>query len=182
MDRTDVIKRFRIYKMSENERVGAFDCGDADLNDFVLNDAQPYRKAKLAITYTIVDKYDDSNVVAFFCLSNDKIAISDFDTKTDYNRFSKRFANAKRMKSYPAAKNGRFAVAQSMKGLSIGSAMLKFIKSFFVMDNKTGCRFLTVDAYVDAIPFYLKNGFVPLKDVDQSVDTRLLYFDLNDVG
>jgi hypothetical protein len=58
------------------------------------------------------------------------------------------------MKSYPAAKIGRFAVAQSMKGLSIGSAMLKFIKSFFVMDNKTGCRFLTVDAYVDAIPFY----------------------------
>ena len=89
MDRTDVVKRFRIYKLSENERVDVFDCGDADLNDFVLNDAQPYRKAKLAVTYTIVDKNDNCNVAAFFCLSNDKISISDFDTRTNFNRFSK---------------------------------------------------------------------------------------------
>jgi len=25
--------------------------------------------------------------------------------------------------------------------------------------NKTGCRFITVDAYRDAVPFYLRNGF-----------------------
>lgn len=28
-----------------------------------------------------------------------------------------------------------------------------------VSDNKTGCCFLTVDAYPSAVPFYLKNGF-----------------------
>ena len=46
------------------------------------------------------------------------------------------------------------------------------------MDNKTGCRFLTVDAYAGAVPFYLKNGFIPLNDEDADADTRLLYFDL----
>ena len=55
------------------------------------------------------------------------------------------------------------------------------IKSYFVVDNKTGCRFLTVDAYADAVPFYLKNVFVPLNEDDKDDDTRLLYFDLNDV-
>ena len=108
--------------------------------------------------------------------------MTDFDNKTEYNRFRKRFVNAKRIKSYPAAKIGRFAVSKTMKGKEIGSSLLEFIKSFFVVDNKTGCRFLTVDAYADAVPFYLKNGFIPLCEEDKNDDTRLLYFDLNDVS
>lgn len=31
--------------------------------------------------------------------------------------------------------------------------MLDFIKSYFLIDHKSGCRFLTVDAYVEALPF-----------------------------
>ena len=61
--------------------------------------------------------------------------------------------------------------------LKIGS-----IKSYFVMDNKTRCRFLTVDAYADAVPFYLKNCSVQLNEDDRDDDKRLLYFDLNDVS
>ena len=52
----------------------------------------------------------------------------------------------------------------------------------FVNDNKTGCRFLTVDAYADVIPFYTKNDFVALDDNDTDARTRLLYFDLNDIA
>lgn len=62
--------------------------------------------------------------------------------------------------------------------MRIGSYLIDFIKSYFLMDNKTGCRFLTVDAYAGAVPFYLKNGFIPLNDEDADADTRLLYFDL----
>lgn len=182
MEKEEAFAQYRIYKLAEDERIESFDCGDADLNDFALNDAQPYRKEKLAVTYTLLDKEDSSIVAAFFCLLNDRISMADFDTKTEYNRFRKRFVNAKRIKSYPAAKIGRFAVSKSMKGKNIGSFLLDFIKSFFVVDNKTGCRFLTVDAYADAVPFYLKNGFVPLNEDDKDDDTRLLYFDLNDVS
>jgi len=66
--------------------------------------------------------------------------------------------------------------------IKTGTLLLNFIKSYFVVDNKTGCRFLTVDAYADAVPFYLKNGFVPLNEDDKEDDARLLYFDLNDVS
>ena len=62
--------------------------------------------------------------------------MADFDTKTEYNRFRKRFVNAKRIKSYPAAKIGRFAVAKSMKGKNIGLFLLDFIKSYFVLTTK----------------------------------------------
>ena len=182
MTKEEVLARFRVYKLGEDESVKSFDCGDADLNDFILNDALPYRRERLAVTYTFVDKEDSNRVAAFFCLSNDRISLADFDTKTKYNRFSRRFVNEKRLKSYPAVKIGRLGVAQSMKGMSMGSLLLDFIKSYFLIENKTGCRFITVDAYAAAVPFCIKNGFVPLNDDDIDDATRLLYFDLNDVS
>ena len=73
--------------------------------------------------------------------------------------------------------------------------MLDFVEGwFYSSDNKTGCRFIIVDA-VNAshvIAFYQKNGFKPLfssekqeflytggkKDEPIALDTRLMYFDL----
>ena len=43
-------------------------------------------------------------------------------------------------------------------------------------------RFITVDAYADALPFYYKQGFIPLSKTDEGADTRLLYFDLQSVN
>ena len=37
------------------------------------------------------------------------------------------------------------------------------------------------EKYTDAIPFYLKQGFLPLSKEDEGADTRLLYFDLETV-
>ena len=47
---------------------------------------------------------------------------------------------------------------------------------------KATANFWITGTYADAIPFYLKNSFVPLNEVDKGDETRLLYFDLNDVG
>ena len=86
------------------------------------------------------------------------------------------------LKSYPAVKIGRLGVSVDNKGKSIGSFIIDFVKAYFVFNNKSGCRFITVDAYSDAIPFYKKNGFVPINDADINDKTRLLYFDLNDIN
>ena len=181
MEDREFTERYTIHRMVEQEFVTTFNCGDEDLNGFILTDAPLYRKEKLAVTYTVFEKSNRDNVIAFFSLSNDRISISDFDNKTRYNRFSRRFNNHKRLKSYPAAKIGRLGVSESMKGMNIGSMLLRFINLSFPADNKTGCRFITVDAYAAAIPFYLRNGFVPLNDEDADEPTRLLYFDLNDL-
>lgn len=182
MEAAEIRSRYEVRKLSADEHINSFNCGDADLNDFLLNEAAFYRKALLAVTYVFENK-DTKQVVAFFSLANDKVSLSDFENKTEFNRFrKKRFVNEKRLRSYPAAKLCRLGVDESMKGQSIGTVLLDFIKSYFVVDNKTGCRFLTVDAYANAVPFYLKNGFVPLNEDDNDDDTRLLYFDLNDVS
>lgn len=57
---------------------------------------------------------------------------------------------------------------------------MDFIKDYFIDNNKTGCRFITVDAYLNAISFYEKNDFVPLLPNDNDEHTRLFYFDLKE--
>ena len=102
--------------------------------------------------------------------------------KTDFNRFRKhRFVNEKRLQSYPAVKLCRLGVAQSIRGKNVGSMLLDFIKLYFIGENKTGCRFITVDAYINAVPFYEHNDFQHLKIHDEDRITRLLFFDLSDI-
>jgi GNAT superfamily N-acetyltransferase len=86
----------------------------------------------------------------------------------------------KHLKSYPAVKVGRFGVHREYHRKRIGTEVMDFIKAFFTKRNKTGCRFITVDAYKNegAINFYSRNGFLFLTPEDEKEDTRLMYFDL----
>lgn len=67
-----------------------------------------------------------------------------------------------------------------MQRQRLGTALLDFIKVWFTQGNKTGCRFIIVDAYNKAhiIQFYQKNGFQFLIEEDSSDETRLMFFDL----
>lgn len=174
-------EQLRVRKLSPAEHIASFDCGNEDLNSFILEEAPAYCKALLAVTYVVEDS-ESGKVLAYFSLANDKVSLSDFASKTEFNHFRKhRFVNEKRLRSYPAGKLCRLAVDNAAKNLHIGSNLIRFVKRYFITDNKTGCRFLTVDAYAGAIPFYLKNGFIPLNEDDAGQATRLLYFDLNDL-
>ena len=39
-------------------------------------------------------------------------------------------------------------------------------------------RYITVDAYISAIPFYEKNGFVRLTKKEEDEHTRLMFFNM----
>lgn len=181
MTADQIASQFNIHRLGKGEIISSFDCGDSDLNDFILNESQLYRKARLAVSY-IIERKESKDVIGFFSLANDRVSISDFENKSDFNKFRKRrFVNEKRIKSYPATKICRLGVDISEKGKSLGTFILDFVKSYFVFDNKTGCRFLTVDAYVDAIPFYTQNGFLPLNEETDNDHTKLLFFDLDEI-
>ncbi len=85
------------------------------------------------------------------------------------------------MKSYPAIKICRLGVSIHLKNMHIGTYLIDLIKRMYYSDIKAGCRFVTVDAYRAAIPFYEKNGFIPLNKDDEDDPTRVLYFDLMDL-
>lgn len=179
MTREEFQERCIVRRLNIGDTVDAFDCHDEDLNDFILNEASLYRNALLSVTYVVEDK-NSGEVLAYFSLANDKISISDFESKTEFNRFRKhRFVNEKRLRSYPAIKIGRLAIAKSAQHQSIGTYLLEFIEDYFIVDNKSGCRFVTVDAYVDALPFYIKNNYQFLNNDDEDKRTRVMYFDLS---
>jgi len=75
----------------------------------------------------------------------------------------------------------RFAVHAGIANNSrMGERLATVGKVWFVSNNKTGCRFLVVDAYniPQVLNFYTKNGFSFMTSKDEKDPTRIMYFDL----
>lgn len=171
-----------------------FCCDDKDLDDFFLNDALFYDTELLGKTYAWVSSADTRIILGLVTLANDSLKLQHL-AKSAINRLQRGVPNAKRGINFPAVLIGRLGVASNYrgKGLNIGSQILDFIKDWFrSSDNKTGCRFIVVDAYNNpqTLHFYEKNGFKPLYkseheereflelDDSESLATRFLFFDL----
>lgn len=167
-------------KLTEDHQILPFDCGDKpedkDLNNFLLSDAKGYYVKLLAVTYLIEA---DGVTSAFFCVSNDSISIEKADSKTQWQKlFKKRMPENKRFDSYPAVKIGRLATHRDYQGSGLGTGLLDFIKGWFISNNRTGCMYITVDAYRQSLKFYEKNDFLYLSKRDENAKTRLMYYNL----
>jgi GNAT superfamily N-acetyltransferase len=173
-----ILKILRLSRLDRGETIQPFDCGDYDLNEFLTEHAAEYESQMLAVTYLIEPKTRD-RTIAFYSLLNDKVSISDVDSNRKWKKiFSDTLPKGKRFKIYPAVKIGRLGVDVSMKGQGIGTKIIDYIISNFQNDRRSGCKYLTVDAYRDSLSFYVKNGFKFLTEKDSSAATRLMYFDL----
>ena len=170
-------------RLNPSNIVKKFSCGDDDLDDFILHRASAFQKHLLSVSYACVDVSNPGAVLAYCSLANDKVAITDFKDNAEFNRFRKKrgFPNEKRLKSYPAVKLCRLGVDVAVKGQQIGTTIIDYIKWMYMNNNRAGCRFLTVDAYLNAVPFYEKNGFRFMNAEDNDPHTRLMYYDLMDI-
>ncbi len=182
------------YNKNVRENCLPFTCGDDDLDDFFLHDADLYADELLGKTYCWITTDTPHRIVALFTLVNDSIKTK-LIPSNDKNRLQRNIVNPKRGRSYPAVLIGRLGVSQEYQGIpnQIGRQLMTFIKDWFRHeDNKTGCRFIVVDAYnkEKVLRYYEKNGFVPLYrteaieksyydiPIEETLKTRLLYFDL----
>jgi len=168
--------QFTFVRLKSDHYFKPFDCGNGDLNEFLTSDSKDFLNHLLAVTYIIET---EGETVGFFSLLNDKIAVTDLSSNRKWkNLFRDRFPNNKRFRSYPAVKLGRLGVNNNFQNQGIGKSILDFLKYLFISNNRTGCRYLTVDAYRESLPFYEKNHFSYLTDSDSDHDTRLMYYDL----
>lgn len=174
MNLTDCI----LTRLDPSDNLTNFSCGDSDLEDFLQNDAINYQNELLAVTYLFLNNNDRLEIVAFFSVTNDKL--TDDGTITIWNRLSRRIPNYKRRKQYPSVLLARLGVDSKYQGFGIGANIIQFIKGWFTIKNKTGCRFLVIDAYNkdSVINFYSKNGFDFLTIHDVNSTTRHMYYDL----
>ncbi|MDE6341728.1 MAG: GNAT family N-acetyltransferase [Muribaculaceae bacterium] len=164
-----------LLKLSSDTDLSGFDCGDEDLNDFLVEDAKGFLDKRIATSYILKD---GDYIVAYFCLLNDKISRQDV-TNSQWKKIKGAFPERKQFGSYPAIKIGRFAVSSKYKGRNIGSDLMSLLKGMLnEHPNYSAFRYLTVDAYLSAIEFYKKNGFKVLSEKIIGDHTRLMFFDM----
>jgi len=176
---------FRISPVQDFSIFTGFSCladtdTDRDLEEFIRHDAARHSHDKIAITYTLqtdTENIPDSEPLGFATLQNDAIVVeSNGDLPGVCSEYPYR--------SYPAVKIGRFGIRIDLQGNTLGSLFLYMIKLLFTTNNRTGCRFVTVDARrdkrnkVDVRPFYEKNGFGILPCRPRTSTSIPMYFDL----
>jgi GNAT superfamily N-acetyltransferase len=178
MQNSSLPANIKLARMEQDTTILPFESEDKDLNDFLLNDAKHYLKSLLAVTYLL---QTGDETIAYFSLSNDNLSKSDSE-KSTWSKLNRAIANDKRRRTYPAVKIGRLAVAKKYAGMGVGRFIIKTVEGMFISEQqRTGCRFITVDAYRSALSFYQKNEFKFLTEQDAADDTRTMYFDLKAV-
>jgi GNAT superfamily N-acetyltransferase len=169
----------RVFLLKEDTQIDPFDCGDETLNKFLFNEAKDYQTERLAVTHLV---RLGGKFVAYFSLLNDKVEFNllEQNAKSQWNRFNRTnsIPNPKRRRAYPAVKIGRLAVDKEFGGFGVGKHLIRVIQGIVLRNETVAFRFLTVDAYAAAIPFYIKNDFDFLSDKDINDNTRSLYLDL----
>ena len=177
--------------------ISQFDCGDDDLNEFFNTDALMYQEQLIGQTYAFTLDSEPTKIVCAFSVSNDSLRVDNIPNSRR-KKVIKPIPHTKIFPAFPAVKIGRLGVDVNFRGFDIGAQLMDFIKAWFVEDaNKTGCRFITVDAYNNdkAKSYYERNGFDYLFGSEQSelehinesrnenrqlpeLQTRIMYFDL----
>lgn len=181
-----------LCEMVESADVDEFVCGDKDIDEFFSMDCFGYAKQLLGKTYCFQLKENPHKIVCAFTLANASIRVDDLPNARK-KKIETDIPHAKSLKDYPAVLLGRLGVSSEFQSRHIGSEVLDFVKYWFVEpNNKTGCRFVIVDAYNNpaTMAFYERNGFKMVFSTDEQekdyrhleqniqLNTRLMYFDL----
>lgn len=174
-----------------------FTCKDEDITEFFTQDFADYAYQLLGKSYCFV-KPDTSEIVCAFTVANSSVKVDSLPSNLR-NKLNRKIPNAKRRPQYPAVLVGQLAVSDLFSGHHVGDELLDFIKSWFIDPlNKTGCRYVIVDAvnHPKVFEYYQRNGFKFLFSSDEEewiflhnkgleqttpiepMKTRLMYFDL----
>lgn len=178
----------------QGEPLYKFSCGNDDLDEFFHKDYLPYEDELMGKSYCYGIKENDSfRIVAAFTVSNHSIRNRLLSSGAK-KLLQENVSQEKRNIDFPAVLIGRIGVDVEFQDKHIGSELMDFIKAWFVdSDNKTGCRFILVDAYNNpaTINYYKANGFRylfnnidsekkyrKLEGVEGDLHTRTMIFDL----
>jgi len=111
-----------------------FSCGDKDLDNFFLHDAEKYRRQLLGKTYCYRLDDDNSVIVCIFTVSNSSIDARNLPNSRR-KKLTENVPHEKSLSSYPATLIGRLGVNKEFAGKGIGSDLINFIKNWMLLPS-----------------------------------------------
>lgn len=156
---------------------GGFSCADEDISEFFNVEFADYTEQLLGKSYCFVTQRGERAIVCAFTVANSCIKVDNLPNKKR-NKINRKIPNAKRRSQYPAVLVGQLAVNSKFRGLHIGGEVMDFIKSWFIDPlNKTGCRYIIVDAIntPKVLQYYTDNGFSFIFSSDEEESKYMLH-------
>jgi len=139
----------RIERLSEAHDLRGFDCGNADFNDFIQNDALKDMREHNSVTYVGIRA---RRPVAFVSLATAAYKAALLRTK-DQGDF--------KYKQVPALKVARIATDLGGQAKGCASTLLDYCFAVGLKVRELcGCRLMVTDALIERIGWYEKRGFV----------------------
>ena len=139
----------------------AFDCGKPQLNEYLKKYAWQNQKRRYSITFVATIE-NTKEIAGYYCTSASSIEFAKIPDAVN-----------KKLPKYPAPVMliGQLAVDQKMQGKGLGKLLLMHALSRAVrISSEIGIFAVRVDAMdQEAKDFYLKYGFIPLKDAEFSL-------------
>lgn len=134
----------------DHDRAG-FDCGRAELNDWLRRIARQHQARGISQTYVAADEQAPARVLGYYALTVTEIDGTDLPHGAR-KRFPRRI---------PGVRLGRLAVDRGVQGKGLGGLLLMdAIERTRHVRREAGSVGLFVDAIDDAAArFYLKHGF-----------------------
>jgi len=144
--------------VDSHDRKG-FDCGEPALNEFLQKTARQHRDKGLSNTFVLTDEQAPHLILGFFTLS-----FLEIDAECLPVKYSRNLPKSSRL---PAAKLARLAVTTASQGKGYGDLLVAdAIKRVLATTRESGgLTGFFVDAKNEKVKkFYLRFGFIPLKD------------------
>ena len=174
-----------------------FDCGREDINNFFHNDVERNEAQMFGKTYAFCPAGDPDTIAGAITVANASI----FTRHISWRRrdvIGAEVGTEKAGQNFPAVLLGRLGVDYRYQHLHLGHQIVDYVKAWFSSEsNKSGCRFLIVDAYNEQrlIQFYEHCGlklFFTTEEQEKKyrnirdregeppvkLETRLMFFDL----
>ena len=136
----------------------AFDCGVAELNKFIKNDARQQQSKNLNRTFILINEEENPlKILAYYSISMCEINLASLPD-----------SYKSKLPKYPipAARIGRLAVTQEAQKKGFGKlCLIDALKRIKTVSSNIGVYSIIVDAKNDmAKEFYLDYGFIPFVD------------------
>lgn len=152
-------KAVLLARLSEEELpdLANFDCGDAEMNRFLQEEA--YEEQDKGLNSTILLYYE--GILAAFCsVCCDSIPLSDTEREDG------------KLPPYkiPSIKIARLGRDVRYRGLSFGKFLVDYCKdmAYELAKSKLGIRFLTLDSYPNRVDYYGELGFIKNEAINKS--------------